>query len=150
MLRKNLSSIGTAFLLISFIFNLVDPFHFRATSPRMWGLLMLGSLVLGVVCWVSAGIMKIKSGTRKAEEASSSGNNGSLQGSRPIDHFRKAGGCIVFALILFFVVNWQLRTNTLRNWVTFEYLFIGGGILAGAMESIKALLKIVKTYRLKG
>lgn len=81
-----------------------------------------------------------------SEEASSSKNNGSFQGSRPIDHFRKAGGCIVFALILFFVVNWQIRTNTLRNWITFEYLIVGGGILAGVIESLKALIKIIKGY----
>jgi len=112
----------------------------------MWGLLMLGTLVLGIVCWISAGIMRIKSGTRNVED-SSSVENASLQGSRPIDHFRMAGGLIVFALILFFVVNWQLRTNTFRNWIPFEYLFVGGCILGSVIESIKALIKIIKAYR---
>lgn len=147
--RKILSTAGIIFSLVAFFLMLVDPLHFEKTSPQLLAILVILFFFIALACWVASVIMKIRLSSMRSKTSTSEEQNSTQHRSKSLEHLIGGFSCFVFALLLFLVISWQLRTNTYRNWVTFELLFVGGGVITGISLWIQALLRLIKHSRSK-
>ncbi len=142
---KKLQSIGIILGLVFFFQLLVDPFDI--IRSRVGALFSLGGLVLGLSCYGSAYVSRLRSALRGPSKEENT--NISKPRESALSHFLGGVGSLVFAFVLLLVIRHQMQTGTRGGLITFELLFVIGGIFTTLIEWTRAIIRLVKHSREK-
>lgn len=136
---KKLDSIGTILILVCFFQLLVDPFGIGRT--RVGAGFTLGALVLGLAFWAYSIALRVRIPSKEKNK------DVSRQRESTLSHFLMGLGGLVFAFVLFLVIKHQLQTGTRGGLITFELLFVGGGVITALIEWTRAVIQLVKNIK---
>lgn len=137
---KKLDSIGAIILLVFFFQLLVDPFDIGHT--RVGAAFTLGGIAIGMYCFLRPLVSRIwgaLTGSHKEKN-----KDISKPPESALEHFLIGVGGLVLAFVLLLVIRHQRQTETRSGLITFELLFVFGGILTTLIEWPRAVIQFIK------